>query len=101
MKASLGQPQELANTAWAFATLGQHDTQLFTALAKEAQRCMGNFNPQSLANTALAFAKVHNTSKAHSRKNNLKKKSKNKNKQQQATRTRTRTSNKNKEKNRQ
>ena len=30
-------PQSLANTAWAFATLGQLDTQLFTALAREAK----------------------------------------------------------------
>ena len=46
----------LANTAWAFATLGQADVQLFIALAREAERCLGNFNPQDLANTAWAFA---------------------------------------------
>ena len=40
--------QNLANTAWAFATLGQADAQLFTALAREAKQRMGNFNPQSL-----------------------------------------------------
>jgi len=28
--------QELANTAWAFATLGQVDKELFAALAREA-----------------------------------------------------------------
>ena len=44
-------PQDLANTAWAFATLGQLDAQLFTALAREAERHAGNFNPQDLANT--------------------------------------------------
>ena len=38
-------PQKLANTAWAFATLGQPDARLFTALAKEAERRAGNFNP--------------------------------------------------------
>ena len=30
--------QELANTAWAFATVGQKDEQLFKALAKMAER---------------------------------------------------------------
>ena len=49
-------PQKLANTAWAFATLGQPDAQLFSALAREAERRVGNFNPQDLANTAWAFA---------------------------------------------
>ena len=49
-------PQVLANTAWAFATLGQADAQLFTALAREAERRVGNFNPQDPANTAWAFA---------------------------------------------
>ena len=38
-------PQNLANTEWAFATLGQPDAQLFTSLAREAARCMGDFNP--------------------------------------------------------
>ena len=38
------------------ATLGQPDAQLFSALAREAERRMGNFNPQDLANTAWAFA---------------------------------------------
>ena len=37
-------PQNLANTAWAFATLGQPDSQLFSALAREAERRVGNFN---------------------------------------------------------
>ena len=30
-------PQELANTAWAFATAGQNDASLFAALAKAAE----------------------------------------------------------------
>ena len=49
-------PQELANTAWAFATLGQADAQLFIALEREAEWRLGSFNPQDLANTAWAFA---------------------------------------------
>ena len=44
-------PQNLANTAWAFATLGQADTRLFTALAYEASRHIFKFNLQELANT--------------------------------------------------
>ena len=51
-------PQELANTAWAFATLGQVDAELFMTLAREAEWRMGNFNPQAIANTAWAFATV-------------------------------------------
>ena len=50
--------QNIANTAWAFATLGQADAQLFMALAREAERRVGNFNGQDLANTAWAFAKA-------------------------------------------
>ena len=45
-------PQELANTAWAFATAGQNDALLFAALATAAERRMGDFNVQNLANTA-------------------------------------------------
>ena len=49
-------PQELANTAWAFATAGKSDASLFRALARAAERCGGDFNAQDLANTAWAFA---------------------------------------------
>ena len=49
-------PQNLANTAWAFATLGHMDVQLLTALAREAARRLGDFKPQELANTVWAFA---------------------------------------------
>ena len=38
--------------------LGQPDTPLFMALARETECCMGNFNPQDLASTAWAFAIV-------------------------------------------
>ena len=50
--------QELANTAWAFATAGQLDALLFTALARAAEQRMGDFIAQQLANTAWAFATV-------------------------------------------
>ena len=50
--------QNIANTAWAFATVGQSDAQLFKALAREAERRMGDFKPQSISNTAWAFATV-------------------------------------------
>ena len=50
----------LANIAYAaasaFATMGQVDAQLFTALAREAERRVWYFNAQGLANTAWAFA---------------------------------------------
>ena len=36
--------------------MGQQDEQLFTALARVAERCLGDFNVQGLANMAWAFA---------------------------------------------
>ena len=51
-------PQELANTAWAFATVKQSDEKLFTALARAAEQRVSEFNAQELANTAWAFATV-------------------------------------------
>ena len=36
--------QELANAAWAFVTVGQLDSLLFTALARAAERRMDEFN---------------------------------------------------------
>ena len=47
--------QNLANMAWAFATVGQQDEQLFKALAKMAERRLEQFNAQELANTAWAL----------------------------------------------
>ena len=49
-------PQELANTAWAYATMDHKDEQLFAALAEAAQHRMRGFKPQELANVAWAFA---------------------------------------------
>ena len=51
-------PQELATTAWAFATLKRLDEKLFTSLARAARRRVSEFNSQALANTAWAFATV-------------------------------------------
>ena len=48
--------QDLANTAWAFATANQPDAQVFVALARTAEWRLGDFNAQELANTAWAFA---------------------------------------------
>ena len=44
--------QGLTNTAWAFATVGQKDEQLFKVLARMAERRLDEFNAQDLANTA-------------------------------------------------
>ena len=50
-------PQELANTAWAFATAGRAAPALLDAIAAAAVRSgLRDFNPQALANTAWAFA---------------------------------------------
>ena len=38
--------QNLANTAWAFATVGQKNEQLFKVLAKMAERRLDEFNAQ-------------------------------------------------------
>ena len=49
-------PQEVANTAWAFATVNYRDEKLFAALARASKRRLGDFNPQEVASTAWAFA---------------------------------------------
>ena len=51
-------PQSLANTAWAFATSGHQEEQLFTALAVATEWHIRDFNEQALANTSWAFAMV-------------------------------------------
>ena len=48
--------QDLANTAWAFATADQPDAQLFMRLARTAQQRTAVFNAQDLASTAWSFA---------------------------------------------
>ena len=50
--------QNLANTAWAFATADQNDASLFAALATAAEQRMGDFTSQGLANAAWAFARA-------------------------------------------
>ena len=50
--------QELANTAWAFATTRQLDAQLFTALTGASEQRLSDFKVQELANIAWAFAKL-------------------------------------------
>ena len=51
--------QELANTAWAFATVNYRDEKLCAALAIAAERRLSEFNVQAVANTAWAFATVN------------------------------------------
>ena len=46
----------LANAAWAFVTASQRDAPLFAALARTAERRLGDFSAQGLANSAWAFA---------------------------------------------
>jgi len=50
------EPQELANTAWAFATAGRATHALLDAVAEESAGRVREFNPQELANMAWAFA---------------------------------------------
>ncbi len=44
--------QELANTAWAFATADLSDVLLFAMVARKAVRHVGEFNALDLTNTA-------------------------------------------------
>ena len=44
-------PQDLANTVWAFATAGRCDAKLFVALANMVERHMAVLDAQGLANT--------------------------------------------------
>jgi hypothetical protein len=48
--------QGIANTVWAFATLGLSDETLLKALAQEAISQIHSFNPQEIANIVWAFA---------------------------------------------
>ena len=48
--------QDLANTAWAFATARQRRAPLFAALARAGDWRLGDSSAQGLANTAWAFA---------------------------------------------
>ena len=48
--------QTFASTALAFATPGQPDSELFTALARAGERQVNEFNALNLANIAWAFA---------------------------------------------
>ena len=50
-------PQEVANTLWAFATLGiSPSASLLAALSFVADKSAGSFNPQDVANTLWAKA---------------------------------------------
>jgi len=50
--------QELANTAWSFATAAFPNAEVFAVFAKAAERRIGDFNAQGLANAAWAFAMI-------------------------------------------
>ena len=50
--------QSLANTAWAYAKAKQSDAPLLRALARFAERRVGDFSAQELAKTAWAYAKA-------------------------------------------
>ena len=49
-------PQDMANTVWAFAKAGHSAPALFDAVAAEALTKMPHFIPQDIANTVWAFA---------------------------------------------
>ena len=51
-------PQELANTAWAYAAAGHRAPALLDALAAAAVPRLHSFKPQDISSTAWAFAKA-------------------------------------------
>ena len=51
-------PQEVANTAWALATVNYRAEKLFASLAIVSERRPSDFKPQEVANSAWAFAIV-------------------------------------------
>ena len=51
-------PQNLANTAWAFAKLFHRDNELFTRISQLAEEQIEDFSVQNLSNITWAFAKV-------------------------------------------
>lgn len=50
------EPQNLANTAWAFATVGLEARPLFEALTKVGSLCLNSFEPQHIANILWSLA---------------------------------------------
>lgn|GEM_PF-5121275 len=53
--------QDVANTAWALATLKIADSKLCEALSYRARQVIAEFNPQALSSTAWAFATLNVT----------------------------------------
>ena len=51
-------PQEVASTAWAFATVNYRDEKLFAALATAAERRLGDYNPSFIQIALWAFSRV-------------------------------------------
>lgn len=51
-------PQNLANTLWALATLHYSDNAFVPGLLKEAARQLPEFNPQDLTNVVWALASL-------------------------------------------
>ncbi len=48
-------PQNIGNTAWAYAKLGHAAPALFDTLASVAQQKASDFNPQNIGNTVWAY----------------------------------------------
>jgi RAP domain/FAST kinase-like protein, subdomain 1/FAST kinase-like protein, subdomain 2 len=57
-------PQNLSNTAWAFATLNHEAPALLDAIANAVQVQINDLNPQALSNTAWSFAKLNHKAPA-------------------------------------
>ena len=51
-----GNPQDVANTAWACATLGFEAPNLFAEIERQSKWLVEKGNPQDVANTAWACA---------------------------------------------
>jgi len=51
--------QDVANTAWSYATVNYQEEKQCAVLAVAAEWQLSNFNPQHVANLAWAFATVN------------------------------------------
>ena len=51
--------QEIANTAWAFATLGQLDEELFAAFVSETALGVSEFSEQGIARYPWISIDIH------------------------------------------
>jgi len=63
-KSDIFNSQAIANTVWAFATVGHTNPHLFDSISQLALMKLDSFNSQEIANTVWAYATVHHPAPA-------------------------------------